>query len=81
LEAPPKEIKSLHSHKYIVLNGTFIQDRRGVFVVMDGTTNQAMASRASLNENILSLVSLFENLASQGLAPINATVGPSQMMK
>ena len=48
---------------------------------MDGTTNQAMASRASLNENILSLVSLFENLASQGLAPINATVGPLQMMK
>ena len=48
---------------------------------MDGTTNQAMASRASLNENILSLVSLFENLASQGLAPINAPVGPLQMMK
>lgn len=81
LEQSPHLVGPQSSSKYLILDGTFIQDRKGVFIVMDGTSYQVIAGRSSMEENVVSLISFFKVLAFQGLAPISATIDGNPAIK
>ncbi len=63
------------------MDGTYIQDRKGVFTVMEGASYQVIAGRSSMDENQKSLISFFKDLAVKGLAPISATVDGNPAIK
>lgn len=81
LEQSPPPVGSLFFYKYLILDGTFIQDRKGVFIAMDGMLNQVIAGRSSMEENTVSLVSFFKDLAAHGLSPICATIDGNPAIK
>lgn len=63
------------------MDGTFIQARKGVFLVLDGITNHVIAGRSSMAENAVSLVSFFKELMSKGLSPVSATIDGNPAIK
>ena len=63
------------------MDGTFIQERKGVFLVLDGITNNVIAGRSSMEENAVSLVSFFEELTFEGLLPVSATIDGNPAIK
>ncbi len=63
------------------MDGTFIQNRKGVFLVMDGISNHVIAGRSSMEENAVSLVSFFEELTINGLSPVSATIDGNPAIK
>lgn len=79
-QTPPVEDRQ-YSSRHWILDGTFIQDRKGVFIVLDGTSNEVIAGRSSMEEKVVSLVTFFQTLADKGLAPISATIDGNPAIK
>lgn len=56
------------------MDGTFIQGRKGIFIVMDSSKYQVIAGRSSMEEKTVTLIEFFKYLSRCNLLPISATI-------
>ena len=69
LDRQPRVKRNLNKYKYLILDGTYLTNHKGIFIVMDGITKEVIASRFNIAENAPSLLSFFHQLKEQGLDP------------
>ena len=81
LDQQPPVVMNLDKYKYIILDGTYLINHRGIFIVMDGVSKKVIASRFNIAENAQSLLSFFCQLKEQGLTPISATIDGNPAIK
>jgi hypothetical protein len=64
----------LSPYRYLLLDGTFIDRRKGVFAVMDAKRFSIIEGAAEMAERPAHLAAFCSALAQAGLAPISATI-------
>jgi transposase-like protein len=82
LEKEPPKLKGLEEVKYVILDGTYINHRTGIYVVMDGKTHKVIYGDYGISETGKHLKGFYEYLQREGLNPISATIdGSLQQLK
>ena len=74
LKQKPPDVKNLEEVKYMILDGTYINHRTGVYAVMDGKDHSILYGEYGINETGRHLKIFYENLQSKGLNPLSATI-------
>lgn len=75
-QEPPKE-KGLDKVKFIILDGTYINHRTGLYVVMNSENHKVIHGEYGISETGKHLKSFYNNLQMEGLNPLSATVDGS----
>lgn len=75
-KSPPKP-KNLEEVKYIILDGTYINHRTGLYVVMDSQEHRVIHGEYGVNETGKHLENFYSSLQKEGLTPLSATVDGS----
>ena len=82
LKKQPPKVKDLGKIKYIILDGTYINHRTGLYVVMDSTERKIIYGEYGINETGKHLKLFYNKLQEEGLNPISATIdGSIQQLK
>ena len=82
LNKQPPKIKDLEKAKYLILDGTYINHRTGLYVVMDAKDHKIIYGDYGVSETGKHLKTFFEILQQEGLNPFSATVdGSLQQIK
>jgi len=71
---PPSESKDLSGHRYLILDGTSLEKRRGIFAVMDAESFSVLYGTPDISEGPSDLLPFCISLAQRGLYPKSATV-------
>jgi hypothetical protein len=74
LEHPPPNKTKLAGYRYLILDGTFLDQRKGVFAVMDAERYCVIYGAPEMAEGPAHLYPFCSTLAQRGLAPTSATV-------
>ena len=64
----------LSKYRYLILDGTFLDQRKGVFAVMDAESFSLIHAAPEMAEGPAHLIPFCSKLAQQGLMPISATI-------
>jgi transposase-like protein len=79
---PPNKVKDLEEVKHVLLDGTYIKHRTGIYVIMDGKGNRIVYGGYGISETGKHLKSLYDHLRKEGLNPLSATIdGSTQQFK
>jgi len=82
LKQEPPELKDLEKVKHLILDGTYINHRTGLYVVMDGKEHKVIYGDYGISETGKHLKTFYEHLQKSGLNPLSATVdGSLQQIK
>lgn len=82
LKKQPPKIKDLEKVKYLILDGTYINHRTGLYVVMDAKDHKIIYGDYGVSEIGKHLKTFYEILQQAGLNPFSATVdGSLQQIK
>lgn len=74
LNRPPADRGNLSPHRHLVIDGTYLQGRRGaVVVVMDATTHTVIAGAYGIKEGGARMAAFCTALARRGLSPESIT--------
>jgi transposase-like protein len=74
LKKEPPKVKDLEMVKYIILDGTYINHRTGLYVVMDAKDHRVIYGDYGINETGKHLKTLYAQLKKEGLNPLSATI-------
>ncbi|HEY1269923.1 MAG TPA: hypothetical protein VGH16_21880 [Candidatus Binatia bacterium] len=74
LQRPPAQPTELARYRYLLFDGTFIDQRKGVFAVMDAERCSVIYGAAGMAEGPAHLYPFCCALAQSGLVPTSATV-------
>lgn len=74
LEHPPERAVSNRQSKYLIFDGTFLQRRKGMYVVMDGQTHDVVYGAYGISEGPRDLLKFCQILKAQGIEPKSATI-------
>jgi hypothetical protein len=74
LRYPAPILTDLSKHRYLILDGTFLDRRKGVFAVMDGESFSLIHAAPEMAEGPAHLLPFCSALAHRGLMPVSATV-------
>lgn len=82
LEKTPPRTEGIEEVKYVIFDGTYINHRTGLYVVMDGKTHRVIYGDYGISETGKHLKVFYEHLQKEGLNPISATIdGSLQQIK
>ena len=82
LKKEPPKVKDLEKAKYVILNGTYINHRTGLYVVMDGKDHRVIYGDYGISETGKHLKTFYDHLQQKGLNPLSATIdGSLQQIK
>jgi transposase-like protein len=82
LNIEPPRLENLEEVKHIILDGTYINHRTGLYVVMNGDNHRIIYGDYGVNETGKHLKVFYYNLQQKGLKPLSATVdGALQQLK
>lgn len=82
LEKEPPKVKDLEEVKYVILDGTYINHRTGLYVVMDGKDHRVIYGDYGISETGKHLKAFYDHLQQKGLNPLSATIdGSVQQIK
>ena len=82
LKKEPPKVKDLEKVKYVILDGTYINHRTGLYVVMDGKDHRVIYGDYGINETGKHLKTFYDHLQKKGLSPFSATIdGSLQQIK
>jgi len=82
LNIEPPRLQSLGEIKHIILDGTYINHRTGLYVVMNGDNHKIVYGDYGVSETGKHLKVFYNNLQQKGLNPLSATVdGSLQQLK
>jgi transposase-like protein len=82
LKKEPPKVEGLEEIKYVILDGTYINHRTGLYVVMDGKSHRVIYGDYGISETGKHLKTFYEHLQKEGLNPISATIdGSLQQIK
>ena len=82
LKKEPPKVKDLEKVKYVILDGTYINHRTGLYVVMDGKDHRVIYGDYGINETGKHLKTFYDQLQKKGLSPFSATIdGSLQQIK
>ena len=71
---PPPNNTELSAYRYLILDGTFLHQRKGVFVVMDAERFSVIHGAPDMAEGPAHLHPFCSTLAQHGLVPTSATI-------
>lgn len=74
LRHPAPIATDLSKYRYLILDGTFLDQRKGVFAVMDAESFSLIHAAPEMAEGPAHLLPFCSQLAQHGLMPISATV-------
>lgn len=77
---PPYGIKDLSAYRYLIFDGTIIEQRRGIFAVMDAESFSVLYGASDISEGPSDLRRFCIPLVQRGLLPKSATVDGNQHM-
>ena len=75
---PPCGTKDLSAHRYLIFDGTILEQRRGIFAVMDAESFSVLYGAPDVSEGPSDLLPFCVSLAQRGLSPKSATVDGNQ---
>jgi transposase-like protein len=82
LKKDPPKAEGLEEIKYVILDGTYINHRTGLYVVMDGKSHRVIYGDYGISETGKHLKIFYNHLQKEGLNPISATIdGSLQQIK
>ena len=82
LNREPPRVQNLDEIKHIILDGTYINHRTGLYVVMNGDDHRVIYGDYGISETGKHLKVFYDNLRQEGLNPVSATVdGSLQQLK
>jgi len=82
LKKEPPKVKDLEKVKYVILDGTYINHRTGLYVVMDGNDHRVIYGDYGISETGKHLKTFYDHLQGKGLNPLSATIdGSLQQIK
>ena len=82
LNREPPRVQNLDEIKHIILDGTYINHRTGLYVVMNGDDHRVIYGDYGISETGKHLKVFYDNLRQEGLNPLSATVdGSLQQLK
>lgn len=82
LKKGPPKVKDLEKVKYVILDGTYINHRTGLYVVMDGNDHRVIYGDYGISETVKHLKTFYDHLQGKGLNPLSATIdGSLQQIK
>ena len=82
LKKQPPKMKDLEEVKHVILDGTYINHRTGIYVIMDGRRNRIVYGGYGISETGKHLKGLYDGLRQEGLNPLSATIdGSTQQFK
>jgi transposase-like protein len=82
LKKQPPKLKDLDEIKYIILDGTYINHRTGLYAVMDSIEKKIIYGEYGINETGKHLKTFYSRLQKEGLNPLSATIdGSLQQLK
>ncbi len=82
LNKQPPKIKDFEKVKHLILDGTYINHRTGLYVVMDAKDHKIIYGDYGVSETGKHLKTFYEILQQEGLNPFSATVdGSLQQIK
>ncbi len=82
LKQEPPKVNNLEEVKYLILDGTYINHRTGIYVIMNGKDHSILYGDYGINEIGRQLKTVYQSLQSKGLKPRAATVdGSIQQLK
>lgn len=82
LNRQPPKAKVLEGIKYIILDGTYINHRTGLYVIMDAANREIIYGEYGINETGKHLKTFYSRLQKEGLNPLSATIdGSLQQLK
>jgi len=74
LENPPQQIVSLKDFKHVVCDGTFLEQRDGIYAIMNAQSMQLIFAAYGVPEGGQKLYQVYQHLADAGLSISSATV-------
>jgi len=74
LQFPPPNSSNLSAYRYLILDGTFLDERKGVFAVMDANHSSVIYGASEMAEGPGHLYPFCASLKQSRLFPISATV-------
>lgn len=74
LRRPPHNETELSAYRHLIFDGTFIDQRKGVFAVMDADRFSVLHAAPEMAEGPAHLHQFCSTLARHGLVPLSATV-------
>lgn len=74
LERFPQPCLNNTQSQYLILDGTFLHRRSGMYAAMDGTTHQVVFGLYGINERPRDLLEFCLSLKRQGIEPKSATI-------
>ena len=74
LQHPPAEQIKLTSHRYLLLDGTFLDQRKGIFAAMEAKRNSVIHGGSDMTEGPTHLYPFCCYLKQHGLIPHSATL-------
>lgn len=74
LPQPPSFTADLSSCRYLILDGTFIEHRKGLFAAMNAENNSVVYGVAGVSEGPTDLNRFCRSMAERGASPKSATV-------
>ena len=82
IKKEPPKVKDLEEAKYVILDGTYINRRTGLYVVMDGKNHRVIYGDYGISETGKHLKTFYYHLQKEGLNPLSATIdGSLQQLK
>jgi hypothetical protein len=75
---PPCDTKDLSPHGYVIFDGTILEQRRGIFSVMDAENFSVLHGECDISEGPSDLRRFCIPLTQRGLSPKSATVDGNQ---
>lgn len=77
LHREPPEAGDLNEAKNIILDGTYIKHRTGIYVIMNAMNHRIIFGEYGINETGKHLKTVYERLQKAGLSPVSATIDGS----
>jgi transposase-like protein len=78
----PAEKKDLSAYRYLIIDGTYIHQRKGIVAVMNAESHTLLYGAYGLSESPTDLFKLCTDIAQRGVSPISATIdGNPHMIK
>lgn len=82
LKKEPPKVKDLEKVKYVILDGTYINHRTGLYVVMDSKDHRVIYGDYGISETGQHLKIFYDHIQKEGLTPLSATIdGSLQQIK
>ena len=77
LKKQPPKLKDLEEVKHVILDGTYLNHRTGLYVIMDGRGNRIVYGDYGISETGKHLKIFYDSLRKKGLNPLSATIDGS----